>query len=438
MLCSDCYGIVGELVNFMENVNKVQPIFELLRHTEPNEQLDVFALRQQYGLQDRGSEGAYKTEPADAESSRENSLERERHIYFQEVDNNNQLDLTLSPTPIPVKRKRGRPKGSKKILPIESCEQPQVEMASLKLEASIDLDEDLSSTYESVDQALMPNHIWLEDCHLEEKSKTLNGAVKRKRGRPKLSVKMELLEEWKESGDHNPPSPNSIAEPQKKDELFTSDQSTIKRKRGRPRKQNQVNGMIDVHDESLSKCKNVALARLLFASPGPEAEGDTSVKFNPNVNQFKKYAVTCNMCHKELSSEIGLKYHIERVHMKKKPFVCDVCGKRVRTVSELKEHMLVHTDDRPFVCPICNAAFKNRKRLNVNRRFVIIFIHIFIYTFLITRSIIKHTAIPAMSVKSVARNYKRVPFGISIKMFTRTNDDLNAVFVALRLRIQRP
>ncbi|EDW16408.2 zinc finger protein weckle [Drosophila mojavensis] len=369
LLCRNCYVLIDELVNFAENVNKVQPIFELLRHTEPNEQVDVFALRQEYGLQDGDRETAYKVEPADAESSRENSLHRE--LYFDEVDSNKHLDQTLTQMPTPVKRKRGRPRGSKNRT-VSSCGSLQIQTENIKLEATDDLHEDLSSTYEGGD------HIWLDDCNLEEEGKTLNGAINRKHGRPKLSLKLEPLDKWEEPDAFNLPAVNSTAEAQKlrlkqlnasKDEIYNSGQTIIKRKRGRPRKNDNENGFIKVHDESVSKCKNVALARLLLTSPRPDAEVDAAApECIPNIKQFMKCAATCNICHKELSSENGLRYHIERVHMKKKPFVCDVCGKRVRTVSELKEHMLVHTDDRPFVCPICGAAFKNKKRLNIHNQ----------------------------------------------------------------------
>ncbi|TDG50039.1 hypothetical protein AWZ03_003549 [Drosophila navojoa] len=362
-LCSNCYGLIGELVNFVENVNKVQPIFELLRHTEPNEQVDVFALRQEYGLPVGYPEITYKLEPKEAESSRENSLDRERQLYFDDIDSNKQLDQTLTSMPTQVKRKRGRPRGSKNRT-VSSRGLFQAESENIKLETTDDLHEDLPSV----------DHMWLDDCKLEEERKTSNGAIKRKRGRPKLSLKLESLDKWEEPDAFNLSPLNSTAESQKrklkplndsKEELYYSDQSIIKIKRGRPPKKDNVNGLIKVKDESVSRCKNVALARLLLTSPGPDDEVDAAP---PNINQFMKCAATCNICHKELSSENGLRYHIERVHMKKKPFVCDVCGKRVRTVSELKEHMLVHTDDRPFVCPICGAAFKNRKRLNIHNQ----------------------------------------------------------------------
>ncbi|XP_064549632.1 zinc finger protein weckle-like [Drosophila montana] len=386
MLCSECYALIGDLLNFAENVNKVQPIFELLRHTEPNEQVDVCALRQQYGLQDKSSQDhSYKTEPEELEelSSREDSLDGDSEIFYQDVDSDPQHDLTISP--IPARRKRGRPKGSRKLQHDEAAEsnEHQETLENFKIEASVDFHEDRSSSHEEgVEQELVQNHIWLEDYSMEENKTTLNSDIKRKRGRPKQSVKTEVLDEWEVSEEDldfltptfkrkSTDEPNQlIAKDQSadRDELFNpneSAQSTSKRKRGRPRKHESI----ILHDKSDSKCKNVALARLLLASPVPEAETEAagSVR-NSNLteNQIRKNPVTCNVCHKELSSENGLKYHIERVHMKKKPFVCDVCGKRVRTVSELKEHMLVHTEDRPFVCPLCNAAFKNRKRLNIH------------------------------------------------------------------------
>jgi len=47
MLCNECYSLIGDLIHYVDNVNKVQPIFELLRHTEPSDQFDIRGLRHQ-------------------------------------------------------------------------------------------------------------------------------------------------------------------------------------------------------------------------------------------------------------------------------------------------------------------------------------------------------------------------------------------------------
>lgn len=50
MLCEECYSVIGQLITFSDSVSKVQAIFELLRHSEPQDSQDLDALRLEYGL----------------------------------------------------------------------------------------------------------------------------------------------------------------------------------------------------------------------------------------------------------------------------------------------------------------------------------------------------------------------------------------------------
>nr|XP_018895701.1 PREDICTED: zinc finger protein with KRAB and SCAN domains 7-like [Bemisia tabaci] len=45
---------------------------------------------------------------------------------------------------------------------------------------------------------------------------------------------------------------------------------------------------------------------------------------------------------------------------------CDQCGKKWRTISELKSHIASHSSLRPYVCEICGQAYKMRKALDVH------------------------------------------------------------------------
>lgn len=326
MLCNDCYSTIGDFINFVENINKVQPIFELLRHIEPNEQLDVFDLRQQYGLLNR----ACKLEAVDIELSQRDLESVECLLDKQDYDREQ-----LSTTPIPVKRKRGRPKGSTK-----KSKQMYHEREDREMDERIKKEDKLQliplADYERyTDDETAENQIWLEDNE-------------------------EVDEEFEEVEILSPnyKSQSEIESEMLNDFVSTTEQP-VKRKRGRPRKNPlPIEKPDEPSDLNFSSCKNAALARL-FASPEP---GSTDFDYT----QDYKPLFMCKICNKELSSESGLKQHNERIHIKKKTVVCDCCGKRVNNSSELKEHMLVHTEDRPFVCPVCNASFKNRKRLNVS------------------------------------------------------------------------
>lgn len=45
---------------------------------------------------------------------------------------------------------------------------------------------------------------------------------------------------------------------------------------------------------------------------------------------------------------------------------CSQCGKKWRTVTELKSHIASHSDVRPFVCEICGQAYKMKKALDIH------------------------------------------------------------------------
>ncbi|KAM8706446.1 hypothetical protein ACLKA7_010681 [Drosophila subpalustris] len=369
MLCNECYSLVDDLIHFIDNVNKVQPIFELLRHTEPNEHLDVRSLRHQYGLSTNFKMVSPKVEIV--QDSHEESMELDIQHYLGDED-------TQVSTPPPVKRKRGRPKKLDKNVDPNAIT-PDFAIEQCKEEVSIKVQmEPLSNDEDGVEGNLVENHIWLEDFPMEVNGETPSNSSKRRRRQSKKNYKIEL-----QCDDADSLSQNYISKSPTESDVLNLEQGNdkdleakdivnqedavqipIKRKRGRPKK-NPVNiqEAENLNESNLLKCKNIALAKLLYASPLPEMPMTDA---NVNDKQNKRRPVTCNICNKELSSENALKQHEERVHMKKKPVVCDCCGKRVSSSSELKEHMLVHTDERPFVCPVCNASFKNKKRLNIH------------------------------------------------------------------------
>lgn len=59
---------------------------------------------------------------------------------------------------------------------------------------------------------------------------------------------------------------------------------------------------------------------------------------------------------------------IQPVKVKVKPFFCPQCKKEFITPTEVKNHLVVHSDERPFACKICEKRFKRRKSLKVHMR----------------------------------------------------------------------
>ncbi|KAH8311069.1 hypothetical protein KR044_004059 [Drosophila immigrans] len=86
------------------------------------------------------------------------------------------------------------------------------------------------------------------------------------------------------------------------------------------------------------------------------------------VHGTDKSDFTCKYCHKEFTTPGSVKRHIMFVHERVKRYVCDCCGKRVTTITGLKEHKLVHTEECPFECPECKRCFKTTYRLKTHLR----------------------------------------------------------------------
>lgn len=92
-----------------------------------------------------------------------------------------------------------------------------------------------------------------------------------------------------------------------------------------------------------------------------------------NLNQHKKKHVQdgtlehlrsnlthmCVICGKMMKSELTLKYHLAKHTGEKKPFDCEVCGKRFVAVDPYRVHMRIHTGERPYECNLCEKTFRS-------------------------------------------------------------------------------
>ncbi|KAH8279912.1 hypothetical protein KR054_010868 [Drosophila jambulina] len=245
MLCEDCFSAIGQLVTFSDSVNKVQAIFELLRHSEPQDNLDVEALRREYGLSSSSfrkhdQEQDFRTnEYEDGFSSDEERIspdvkdeldwsELEAEEHSEQFDD---VDVKVAKAPQPVKRKRGRPKGV--------------------------------------------------------------GNQQRKVGKRKDSAPVE---------------PQCVV----------------------------------------------------------QTDLDRSTQSPPTGGPFISNRYACPICNESFISNVALRTHKHDMHGGPKRFVCDCCGKGLKTSTLLAEHKLVHTDAKPCICPVCNAGFKNKARLRVH------------------------------------------------------------------------
>ncbi|XP_067008567.2 gastrula zinc finger protein XlCGF26.1 [Anabrus simplex] len=61
----------------------------------------------------------------------------------------------------------------------------------------------------------------------------------------------------------------------------------------------------------------------------------------------------CDICFKSYADSKCLKKHIQAVHSKLRPYVCQVCGHTSARKSMLQMHLRQHTGEKPHSCPIC-------------------------------------------------------------------------------------
>ncbi|XP_023301783.2 zinc finger protein weckle isoform X1 [Lucilia cuprina] len=76
--------------------------------------------------------------------------------------------------------------------------------------------------------------------------------------------------------------------------------------------------------------------------------------------------IKCPECDNRYTSNAQLETHIRYKHKNEKPFICEECGLSLRTNSNLRQHMLIHTDVAPFECEVCKKKFKNKTRLKTH------------------------------------------------------------------------
>lgn len=76
----------------------------------------------------------------------------------------------------------------------------------------------------------------------------------------------------------------------------------------------------------------------------------------------------CQQCGKGFVYRFGLTKHLQMVHSKIKPFVCQTCNKGFFTKRDVEAHIRIHTGEKPFHCNLCEKKFTRRVELNVHLR----------------------------------------------------------------------
>jgi len=65
-----------------------------------------------------------------------------------------------------------------------------------------------------------------------------------------------------------------------------------------------------------------------------------------------------------LANSKSLKLHTKNVHLKLKPYVCQVCNHGSATKYMMQVHMRQHTGEKPFNCDAPDCNFKTGNKQN--------------------------------------------------------------------------
>lgn len=82
-----------------------------------------------------------------------------------------------------------------------------------------------------------------------------------------------------------------------------------------------------------------------------------------HVQDEHKSSFKCEPCDRMFISEKNLRRHTRTIHLQKRVYTCDQCGKSSFHLSSFRRHVQIHNGEKKFKCELCFRTFLRKDKL---------------------------------------------------------------------------
>ncbi|KAH3706474.1 zinc finger protein 235-like [Dreissena polymorpha] len=132
-----------------------------------------------------------------------------------------------------------------------------------------------------------------------------------------------------------------------------------------------TNHSSDLHNGSMTKTPRVKKERPKLYTCSECARSFTSEN-NLLAHKAKNNGLcyfTCEYCQKKFYKRSKMNTHIQTIHTKNLPFICEICGRGAVSAEKLKVHMRIHTGEKPCICEQCGRGYRSLGELTTHRKY---------------------------------------------------------------------
>ncbi|XP_017154775.1 zinc finger protein weckle [Drosophila miranda] len=316
MICSDCLTLVTTLVNFSERITRVQKLYCILQTTAKQDHVNLQELRSKFGLLEEEPETL--TEVHYVEEKPKLGAQGDLLIEESTFDMKNPLNETVDDKEEELEAATSRSEENEPDSDQEIDEEEE---------------EEQEQEYEEVDE----NAVLLKLCDA-----------------------YGITEDNSSRDSHKCPRRTPTKQSKSKEDPDKAHQCTIC-SRAYARASTLNRHMRQDHDR-------IYESNLLACQECPKkfrTRYQLERHSQGHLPMPKRKVFPCASCDKMFASNASALQHAQYQHLdeRPRPVICEQCGVRVTSISNLKVHVLTHTDHAPFECDVCKKCFKSASRL---------------------------------------------------------------------------